>query len=83
MAVATNGKNHVRNGWIALTNELSAILCNTPGKRIGRPASNAATELYTNPRPAKSIVRRHNRVNDGLEMLAENPAQRRKVGNIV
>jgi len=44
-AVAAIGKNHVRNGCTLFTKEDSAIRWRTPGKRMGRLASKAATEL--------------------------------------
>jgi hypothetical protein len=50
---------------------------------MGRFARSAVTELYTNPKLVRRIVRRHNFGRAGFEIDDENPAQRRKVGNIV
>lgn len=78
-----NGNNHVPNGCIELMKDDNAIRCRTPGNRIGLFANNAPTELYTNPSPDRRIVRRHSLGSGGFEIVAENPAQRRNVGNIV
>jgi hypothetical protein len=81
--IAMNGNNHVQNGCTELTKEDNAIRCRTPGNRIGLFASNAPTELYTNPSPDRRIVRRQSFVSGGFEIDAENPVQRRNVGNMV
>lgn len=65
------------------TKELKAILCNTPGKRMGLFVSNAMMELYTNPSHVRRIVRRHIFERGGWDIVAEKPVQRRNVGNIV
>jgi len=77
------GKTSRGKGCSALINEDRAIRWRTPGKRIGRFARRAATELYPNPRPARRIVRRHNLSSGGLDMEAENPAHKRNVGKMV
>jgi hypothetical protein len=51
--------------------------------RIDRPARNDEMKLLVNPRHVKRAVRRNVAGREGFEMEPDNPAEKRKVGNIV